>query len=64
MKLEIYKDGGFYIRVGKLRIIASTRHDKPPSHYPFGYFWVLWEAGDYTYALIDIGKKKLASPVE
>ena len=56
MKLEIYKDGGFYIKIGSLKIVASTRHSEDPSQCPFGYFWLLWEAGDYTYALIDMGR--------
>ena len=56
LKLEIYRDGGFYMRIGQLRIVASTKHDKQPSQYPFGHFWVLYEAGDYTHALIDMGR--------
>ena len=56
MKLEIYRYGGFYIKVGKLKIVASARLDEPPSQCPFGYFWALWESGDYTYALLDMGR--------
>jgi hypothetical protein len=65
LNFEIYKDGGFDARIGRLMIHASTRHSKDPrSLYPFGCFIVFWEQGDYMYALIDMGYVIFPAPTD